>query len=61
MQSQKHELAGRATFLALQRFSDYKELEARFARQSAVSFARIAPLRGERSIEIPMPWRLALL
>ncbi len=46
---------------AFQRFDDFAQLEARLAQQGATSLARIASLRGERPITIPMPYRLALL
>ena len=46
---------------ASQRFHDYAELEARLARQGPVSLERIGAYRGQTSICIPMPYRMALL
>ncbi len=46
---------------ALQHFRDFAELEAKLAGQGPRSRERIAPLRSDRPISIPMPYRLALL
>lgn len=46
---------------AFQHFRDYAELKARLANQGPESLARISPLRGQTTIAIPMPYRLALL
>jgi SAM-dependent methyltransferase len=50
-----------AAFECVQRFADYRELEAKLADQGPESRARIAPYRGRRGISIAMPYRLALL
>jgi methyltransferase family protein len=45
----------------VQRFQDYAELESRLAAQGPKSRERIAAYRGQFSISIAMPYRLALL
>lgn len=49
------------TVEALQRFADYAELEDKLASQPFESRERIASYRSATSIEIPMPYRMALL
>jgi len=46
---------------AWQHFPDFAALEAKLAPQGPGSLERIDPLRGDRAISIPMPYRLALL
>jgi len=46
---------------AWQRFSDYAELESRLAHRGPESLRRIATLRAQADISIPMPYRIALL
>jgi predicted RNA methylase len=46
---------------AIQSFPSYDQLAARLAGQGPESLNRIAALRGRAPIEIPMPYRLALL
>lgn len=49
------------TVEASQRFADYAELEGKLALQPIESRERITSYRGGTPIEIPMPYRMALL
>jgi hypothetical protein len=58
---ERGEIRRQETVEGLQRFPDFTALEARLASQGSVSRGRIAEYEGRTSIEIPMPYRLALL
>lgn len=44
-----------------QRFEDFQKLEERLSEQGEESRSRISKLRGRQPVEIPMPYRIALL
>jgi Domain of unknown function (DUF4440) len=52
-------LSGQLDVEAFQHFHDYAELEAKMARQGRKSLERIGSYRGQSTISIPMPYRLA--
>jgi hypothetical protein len=54
-------IARRHDAIAFQRFREFAELDARLAGQGPLSRGRVALLRGQEPIVIPMPYRLVLL